>query len=334
MIKIEREKVCKPVSLDLSRERSAANNELRNNAVLLERGDSELSFSAYSQPSVKDAVKELTGSRCAYCGIMILRSDVSIEHYRPKGLVITSTSTKIKPGYHWLAPIWENLLPSCDFCNVGGLHEVIDFINLAASEYAKVESDIGKKNFFPVLNEDRVTPLRPGREQQEYPLLFNPCNDDPIELFSYYPIALDGENYLVVKPNNNLEDDDLKQRAETTIRLLGLNHLELAHERYDRIRRCKLAVSEMSQVLEANFNENTFKSRTVDILEFVSSARNGSFIGLCQRLAKNVIIASVRLLVDHELVDEMDDEAVLDDYICILEEYCIGYVAPVDIGIL
>ncbi|EGR1421704.1 hypothetical protein D8X77_00245 [Vibrio vulnificus] len=334
MIKIDRVNVNHPVSLDLGRRSSAANNELRRNAGILAAGDYELSFTAYEQPSVKVAVRDLTKNRCAYCGVKLLRSKVVVEHYRPKGLVVTSMNMSIKPGYHWLAPIWENLLPSCSFCNAGGLNEVIDFDTNDPNRYRRIESNIGKFNFFPILNENRVPPLIQGREHQEYPLLFNPCNDDPLELFSYHSVELDGNNYLVVKTNTNIEDDDLKRRAETTIQLLGLNHLELAHERYDRIRRCELAVSEMSQVLEANFNENTFKARTVDILEFVSSARNGSFIGLCQRLAKKVIIASVRLLVDHELVDEVDDEAVLDDYICTLEEYCIGYVVPVDIGIL
>jgi len=334
MIKLDRSSTTAPTSLDLSRSNSAANNELNNNRGLLAVGSGELAFTAYAQNSVKVAIRKLTNNRCAYCGIRDKRSDVVIEHYRPKALVVTDTGDRIKPGYHWLAPIWENLLPSCDFCNVGGLNEIIYKEGHAHTPYRKVEKNIGKNNFFPILIEDRAGPLVEGRESQEYPLLLNPCCDNPNELFSYLSVDIDNEKYLIAVPHTELTCDNLKLKAQTSIDLLGLNHITLAKERSDVIKRCYTAVRGMKVSLDGNFCPQEFKMRAVEILEFVSSKRSGSFIGLCQRVAYDIVIRSVGILDERSLLAEGIEIDTVDKRILILEEFCGDYEHNWDIGIL
>jgi len=146
--------------------------------------------------------------KCAYCEQHIV-SDQSgdVEHYRPKsgvqdfdGKVVERTiglKTEIHPGYYWLAYDWQNLLPSCQLCNV----------------YAP-KNGFGKGTRFPI---DGPRGWSPGEEANEQPQLLNPRLDDPSE-----HIALDVSNGLL---------EPLSPRGRITIELLGLNMRELPHYR-------------------------------------------------------------------------------------------------------
>ena len=74
-------------------------------------------------------------NKCAYCESRIVGFPGDTEHFRPKNRVRiveaddTSVIVKVKdeegeeithPGYFWLAYHWQNLLPSCQFCNAAG----------------------------------------------------------------------------------------------------------------------------------------------------------------------------------------------------------------------
>lgn len=65
------------------------------------------------QYTVVDALKKLYRNKCAYCEKTSHRP--KIDHHRPKGKVVGTTSTN--NGYYWLAYEWTNLLPSCTDCN-------------------------------------------------------------------------------------------------------------------------------------------------------------------------------------------------------------------------
>ncbi|MDQ1150502.1 uncharacterized protein (TIGR02646 family) [Sphingobacterium zeae] len=56
----------------------------------------------YSKPDVKKALSQLYNHKCAYCE---QKTDLTIEHYRPK--------TK----YSWLSLEWSNMLPVCYNCS-------------------------------------------------------------------------------------------------------------------------------------------------------------------------------------------------------------------------
>lgn len=76
--------------------------------------------------------------KCAYCETKITGFPGDTEHFRPKGRVkglklnengetleivkvVDENGDEIQhPGYFWLAYHWQNLLPSCEFCNTAG----------------------------------------------------------------------------------------------------------------------------------------------------------------------------------------------------------------------
>ena len=73
-------------------------------------------------------------NKCAYCESRIVGFPGDTEHFRPKNrvrIVEDDDSSIVKvideegeeiehPGYFWLAYHWQNLLPSCQFCNAAG----------------------------------------------------------------------------------------------------------------------------------------------------------------------------------------------------------------------
>lgn len=74
-------------------------------------------------------------NKCAYCESTLTANPGDTEHFRPKNSVRVrrpdGTFDVVKvvdedgeeiphPGYFWLAYHWQNLLPSCKYCNSGG----------------------------------------------------------------------------------------------------------------------------------------------------------------------------------------------------------------------
>ncbi len=97
-------------------------------------------FKAYRHQSLKDALEELFGKKCAYCeSLYEIAGYLEVEHYRPKKL------------YYWLAADWSNLLPACKRCNNGKLAK------------------------FPLQDPKKQAQLK-GRERLESPLLLNPSD--------------------------------------------------------------------------------------------------------------------------------------------------------------
>jgi hypothetical protein len=78
-------------------------------------------------------IKNVFHNKCAYCETREARSPYHAEHFRPKGRVRYREKGKKRlqrgravdeigqetdhPGYFWLAYNWQNLLPSCNYCN-------------------------------------------------------------------------------------------------------------------------------------------------------------------------------------------------------------------------
>ena len=85
--------------------------------ALAERGAHVVNDNIYGALSVRRVLEKLFEQKCAYCETKIgVNADWDVEHYRPKGRVTENTA---HPGYYWLAYDWDNLLPSCAFCNQG-----------------------------------------------------------------------------------------------------------------------------------------------------------------------------------------------------------------------
>ncbi|HDS0927406.1 TPA: endonuclease [Pseudomonas putida] len=147
------------------------------------------SFDTYRKDSVKTQLHTLFHGKCAYCETFYPAvAPVDVEHYRPKGAVNQDVT---HPGYWWLAMDWDNLLPSCIHCNRLNQHVTPRFstqlVELTADSRAFSNQHTvttGKGNHFPILGV-RATPT--SRDYSaEYPLLLNPCVDDPQEHLAYH----------------------------------------------------------------------------------------------------------------------------------------------------
>ncbi len=73
--------------------------------------------SIYNEEEVKESLKKIYGSKCAYCESEWLgSSSPRVDHYRPKKF-IKDVSKEAHYGYYWLSLEWTNLIQSCETCN-------------------------------------------------------------------------------------------------------------------------------------------------------------------------------------------------------------------------
>lgn len=126
------------------------------------------SFKVYSSDPVKQALADLFHGKCAYCeSVYAATQPPDVEHYRPKGGYILNGKLK-KPGYYWLAAVWDNLLPSCIDCNRARRQDIP----------GEGIQNVGKENQFPLVDESKRA-TAPGAENKEGRLLLDPCQDEP-----------------------------------------------------------------------------------------------------------------------------------------------------------
>lgn len=300
MKKIDRSIIDKPRSLDFSRQ-SPANKELCANIIKVENGQyDDLKFNVYRL--VKSSVEKLTGKRCAYCGVKEIRSSVEVEHYRPKKKVEAECG-EIVPGYFWLAACWDNLIPACQRCNGSKIVNVI-------KDSVVTELRVGKKNYFPLLVDTRQIHLEAYCEKNEIPLLYNPCSDDPTDLFDYKLYETMEREYLIVVPKI-LNDDALDyKRAKTSIELLGLNEVALAEDRREIAYRCLRQVEALNVALGAGEDGAAVKREALELYKFIDRESTSSYIGLCELLSNEVISRLVQYCEQNSLLSA-DDLAVL-----------------------
>ncbi len=190
-------------------------------------------FSVYSSVDIKATLNALFGHKCAYCegttgGVM----PIDIEHYRPKGEIVTRDGRVLRPGYWWLAADWDNLLPSCIDCNRSRWHKIG---SAGAQKY-------GKENLFP-LADGSVYAQNAAQLAAEMPLLINPASEDPARHLTFVPEPIAG----AVSPEGTLArrwvaaplllaDGTEDARGRETIRICGLNKPEVVQQRNDRLK--------------------------------------------------------------------------------------------------
>jgi len=135
-----------------------------------------------------------TNNRCAICEGIVSKYD-DVEHYRPKC------------HYWWLAYDFYNYYICCSLCN---------------RTY--------KKTQFPLFGENQnVTFENRHQINEEEPLLYNPLQDDPLELFrlELYERILPPNGRkpkLKVRPNSEDIESYEYQKAKTTIDIYNLNN--------------------------------------------------------------------------------------------------------------
>lgn len=138
-------------------------------------------------------------NKCAYCETEVVGNPGDAEHFRPKGRVRVVSedddeSTIIKvvdesgeemehPGYFWLAYHWQNLLPSCEFCNrFGGKQDLFPVKNLhvAVKRLTVEEVDELLEKILQSTNDTGVYYLQPrDLDKLEGRLLLHPYYDNP-----------------------------------------------------------------------------------------------------------------------------------------------------------
>ena len=79
-----------------------------------EKKNHNVNRGVYAHNQVKIALEELFKRKCAYCEHPLQRFDWEVEHFRPHGAVQEEPD---HPGYYWLAYHFDNLFPSCIWCN-------------------------------------------------------------------------------------------------------------------------------------------------------------------------------------------------------------------------
>lgn len=172
-------------------------------------------YKIYRSPEVKASVCQISAYKCAYCEVNVRAGfDGDIEHFRPKGAVLTKTGKLKSPAYYWLATDWNNLFLSCDHCNKGRKRKKPDGTSVTS----------GKMNQFPLTDErkrvDRDT--KKISREKPYQLLIDPCEWDP-------------GKYLLFKEDGTISAISGKsiwaKRAQATIDVFALYREDLVSMR-------------------------------------------------------------------------------------------------------
>jgi uncharacterized protein (TIGR02646 family) len=243
MIQVDRTSV--PMPPDLSDDdTNAASRERKRTAAFFDIPGNTTKpydkYKAYKLPAVVRALNDLFHAKCAYCESDIgATQPTDVEHFRPKGGYIARDKVSKqdvfqRPGYHWLAARWENLVPSCIDCNRERTQEFPD------GRFGKV----GKANKFPLASE-RTRATKAGDEKREKPLLLNPCSDEPEKHLEFTEGG-------IIRPTLD-ERNKENRKGKISIEVYGLARKGLVRRRSERamevmasIKRLKLLETELN----------------------------------------------------------------------------------------
>ena len=168
----------------------------------------EFDSGIYSHSEVKTALRKAQHDKCAFCESKVTHvSPGDVEHFRPKaGYRQKPRDPLVRPGYYWLAYEWSNLLFACPLCN-----------------------QRFKKNHFPLANPARRARSHRDDVGREKPQLIHPVIEEPTEFLEFR------EHFLHAIGGN--------PRGRATIRILGLNRVEIAERRLDALNKLRALVT-------------------------------------------------------------------------------------------
>jgi uncharacterized protein (TIGR02646 family) len=153
-----------------------------------------------------EALRKASADKCWYCEMRQERSDMPIDHFRPKNRVYEAPT---HPGYWWLAFDWTNFRFSCTYCN----SKRLDVVKGTGG---------GKQDHFPIIE----PPARTGdkSDPNDRPMLLDPLVDDDTKLLSFH------SNGFPMPTVKDKDADDYK-RAIESIRLYHLDHSSIVRKR-------------------------------------------------------------------------------------------------------
>lgn len=166
-----------------------------------------------------DALAAASNDKCWYCEKRQVRSDMPVDHFRPKGRVHEAGQ---HPGYWWLAFDWRNLRLSCTFCN-------------SRRRDVRTGKVGGKHDYFPILE---PPPRQAGAtDPHDRPALLDPTVDGDARLLTFLVNGFPS-------PASVEEGNADHQRALRSIELYHLDHTKLVRERKELARRIRQLVEE------------------------------------------------------------------------------------------
>lgn len=159
---------------------------------------------------IKPQLAELSKAKCWYCEAKENRSDMAIDHFRPKNGV---KECKTHPGYWWLAFDGGNYRFVCTLCNSPHLNE---------------ESDeaLGKGTHFPIVEEARRIFGPVGNLADEIPFLLDPTLAGDPSLLSFLDDGSAAPTYAEAK------SAFFHRKALISIDIYNLNDVKIREERF------------------------------------------------------------------------------------------------------
>ncbi|MBE8891071.1 HNH endonuclease family protein [Klebsiella grimontii] len=145
--------------------------------------------------------------KCWYCEAEEIRSDMPVDHFRPKSRV---EDDKQHEGYWWLAFDWQNYRCACTFCNS---RRVFD------------ETEGGKACRFPLENpEERAfAPADNVKLSNERPYFLDPFNPDDEKLLWF-----DNDGLPIAQPSATAEQ---QTKVKNSIEIFHLHESRIARAR-------------------------------------------------------------------------------------------------------
>lgn len=158
--------------------------------------------------ALAEPLSRLSNGKCWYCESKQDRSDMHVDHFRPKGRVAECETHK---GYWWLAFNPANFRYSCTFCN-------------SRRKDKALGSTGGKGDSFPLCDKSpRV--FNEGSIASEIPILL-----DPTDLTDPMLLRYDKTGQALPRHESTINQTDYERSTES-IRLLHLCHARLVRRR-------------------------------------------------------------------------------------------------------
>jgi uncharacterized protein (TIGR02646 family) len=169
----------------------------------------------------KTVLKEASFDKCYYCEMKDIRSDGTVDHYRPKS------------KYKWAAFRFDNFRFACTFCNSRRTDQKTGEIG-------------GKGAGFPLFSGCKPATCQ-DEINNELALLLDPCDATD-------PDAIDFRTDGTAVPTCDEDGNPQKVRAVTSIEAYHLNHSDLQEERR------RLAIEIQEKIAEAESFMDRFHS--------------------------------------------------------------------------
>ena len=183
---------------------------------------------------LKPLLASISTDKCWYCESKDIRSDNTVDHYRPKGSV---AKVNDHPGYWWLAFDHRNFRFSCTYCN-------------SRRKDRTTGTSGGKHDQFPLLDEARRAYSEQDDIGVEQPVLLDPTSALDPTLLWFEP---DGR---AVPRYDDGQSPAFHCRAYASIQLLNLNEVMLLNRRKDIHRTLHDALKATDVQINAAFSSN------------------------------------------------------------------------------